>query len=123
MNLRRMTGLSPRTHAQARAAIPGTWAWCHVRDGDREIAMSRVIGDGSWYFVIADVATLPEHQRRGIGRRMLGSLLDRIRAHAVDDAYVTLMADPPGVRLYESFGFRRSERSTGMVLTFDVAAE
>ncbi|WP_370260313.1 hypothetical protein [Cryobacterium sp. TMT3-29-2] len=33
--------------------------------------MGRIIGDGGWYFHIADMATLPEFQGRGLGRRSL----------------------------------------------------
>jgi GNAT superfamily N-acetyltransferase len=67
--------------------------------------MGRIIGDGGWYFLIADMATLPEHQRRGVGAAVLDSLLDDIRTRAPRGAYVSLTADPPGRRLYESRGF------------------
>src|SRR6185437_3031948 len=63
--LRRSSGLSPKTDAQGRGAIENSWAFCHVRD-DRgtAVAMGRALGDGGWYFHIADMATDPEHQRR-----------------------------------------------------------
>jgi GNAT superfamily N-acetyltransferase len=67
--------------------------------------MGRVIGDGGWYFVIADMATLPEHQRHGIGGAILDSLLEDIQARAPQGAYVSLTADPPGRPLYASRGF------------------
>ena len=37
-------------------------------------ARGRVIGDGGWYFHIADMATLPEHQGRGLGHRLYESM-------------------------------------------------
>ena len=67
--------------------------------------MGRVIGDGGWYFHVADMATLPEHQGRGLGRAVLADLLAQIDAVTPDGAYVTLMADEPGRRLYASMGF------------------
>ena len=67
--------------------------------------MGRIVGDGGWYFLIADMATLPEHQGKGLGSAVLDSLLDEIRTQAPQGAYVTLTADPPGRRLYESRGF------------------
>ena len=33
--------------------------------------MGRVIGDGGWYFTIAEVVTGPPYQGRGLGRRVL----------------------------------------------------
>ncbi|MFC7431683.1 MULTISPECIES: GNAT family N-acetyltransferase [unclassified Agrococcus] len=106
--LRAVSGLSPKSVGQAEGAIAGTWSWRTVRvdDGAGEaVAMGRVIGDGGWYFLIADMATLPEHQGRGIGRAVLRSLLAEIRDRAEPGAYVTLTADPPGRRLYEAHGF------------------
>ena len=79
--------------------------------------MGRVIGDGGWYFHVIDMAVLPEHQRRGVGDTLLGALLAEVRARAPGDAYVNLLADPPGVRLYERHGFQTTAPgSVGMAL-------
>ena len=81
LRLRADSGLTPRTTAQAVPALEGTWWGCHVihdETGD-VVAMGRVIGDGGWYFHIADMATLPGHQRRGLGDLVLGTLLEHIR--------------------------------------------
>ena len=65
VRLRAKAGLTPCPTEQARLAISGSWAACHVsrrgewgdgRDG-------RLIGDGGWYFHVVDMAVLP-HQRR-----------------------------------------------------------
>ena len=107
--LRQVAGLSPRTRTQAAAAITGTWSACHVvaRDSDVPVAMGRVIGDGGWYFHVADMATHPDHQRRGLGAAVMTWLLRSIHVVVGEDPepYVTLMADPPGRPLYERFGF------------------
>ena len=65
---------------------------------------------------IADVATDPAHQRRGIGRAVMEHLIDRIDQAAPPHPYITLMADPPGQRLYRSLGFVDSAPSLGMRL-------
>jgi GNAT superfamily N-acetyltransferase len=62
--------------------------------------MGRVIGDGGWYFHIIDMAVLPAHQRRGLGEHVLAYLLSVIRQAAPVGAYVSLMADAPGRKLY-----------------------
>lgn len=115
--LREESGLTPRTEEQSQRAIAGTWCFCHVvHEATGEVAaMGRVIGDGGWYFHVADMATLPAHQRRGLGAAVLEALLDRIRVDAPAGAFVSLMADPPGRALYRRFGFVDDPtRSIGM---------
>jgi GNAT superfamily N-acetyltransferase len=122
LRLRAESGLSPRNADQAGPALAGTWWGCHVvHDASGEVvAMGRVIGDGGWYFHIADMATLPDHQRRGLGDLVMTALLDRIRTEAPPGAYVTLMADPPGRRLYARHGFTEDrEASIGMARRLD----
>ncbi|MBS2937243.1 GNAT family N-acetyltransferase [Nocardioides sp. J2M5] len=117
LHLRAASGLTPRSEAQGRGAVTGSWRWSVVQHEGRAVAMGRVIGDGAWYFHIADMATLPEHQGRGLGRRVLADLLAQIDDAAPPDPYVTLMADAPGRRLYESMGFvETAPRSLGMRL-------
>lgn len=114
--LRRRAGLSPVSEAQAAAAVAGSWAACHVLLDGEPIGMGRVIGDGGWYFHIVDMAVVPAHQRQGIGDQILSHLLDQIRKRAPANAFVTLLADPPGRRLYERHGFRESApHSIGMI--------
>jgi GNAT superfamily N-acetyltransferase len=105
--LRERAGLSPRRGDQADAALAGSWAAVHVlHDLDGQtVGMGRVLGDGGWYFHVADMAVLPEHQRRGLGSVILTALLDRIRRAAPPGAYVNLLADPPGRPLYARHGF------------------
>jgi len=79
-----------------------------------------VIGDGGWYFHVVDMAVLPEHQRSGLGSAVLTYLLEQIRQRAPRGAYVSLLADPPGRRLYARKGFVESAPdSVGMVLVLD----
>jgi GNAT superfamily N-acetyltransferase len=106
--LRAESGLSPKSEAQARGALAGSWYFAQVRHRatGETVAMGRVIGDGGWYFHIADMAVLPDHQRRGLGRLVLERLLAEINDRAPETPWITLLADPPGVRLYEQMGFR-----------------
>jgi ribosomal protein S18 acetylase RimI-like enzyme len=69
------------------------------------VGMGRVIGDGGWYFHIADMAVLPDHQRKGLGDHILGALLDKIDKDAPPKPYINLIADPPGKKLYARHGF------------------
>jgi len=117
--LRRDSGLSPKTQEQAVAALPGSWFACHVvhEETGNAVGMGRVIGDGGWYFHIVDMAVLPAHQRRGLGDVVLTTLLDRIRRTAPPGAFVNLLADAPGRRLYSRHGFiETAPESIGMAM-------
>jgi ribosomal protein S18 acetylase RimI-like enzyme len=118
LSLRARAGLSPKTAAQGDGALRGSWFAVHVRARDgATVGMGRVIGDGGWYFHIADMAVLPEHQRRGIGDAILASLIERIRQAAPPDAHITLLADAPGLRLCARHGFvPTAPHSEGMKL-------
>ena len=119
VDIRREAGLSPRTLEQTSLALEGSWAAVHVVHVDTAavVAMGRVIGDGGWYFHIADMAVLPDHQRRGIGTAVLTRLVERIGIYAPPGAYITLLADAPGRPLYRSHGFvETAPDSIGMVL-------
>lgn len=117
LRLRADSGLSPKTPEQAEAAIAGSWSFCRAIDETgASVAMGRILGDGGWYFHIADMATLPHHQRRGLGRRILETLVADIHHRAPSGAYITLLADPPGVPLYRSLGFVPTAPTEGMRL-------
>lgn len=119
LHLRAASGLTPKNAEQGERALPGSWAAAHIvhSPSGQTVAMGRVIGDGGWYFHIVDMAVLPDHQRRGLGDRVLTHLLEVIETTAPPGAYITLMADAPGRRLYERHGFVDSApRTVGMVL-------
>ena len=81
--------------------------------------MGRIIGDGGWYFHIADMVVLPSHQRKGLGDKVLKALLQEIRKRAPEDGkpYISLLADEAGRGLYRKNGFVESApASLGMVL-------
>ncbi|KAJ5633444.1 Acyl-CoA N-acyltransferase [Penicillium lividum] len=123
LNLRSSSGLSPKTPSQAAAVSTGSWFGCYITfdvNGDPQpIGMGRVIGDGGWYFHIADMAVHPEHQKKGLGDAILKALLWEIKTRAPADGkpYISLLADEAGRKLYFKNGFVESApESLGMVL-------
>lgn len=77
--------------------------------------MGRALGDGGWYFHIADMATDPAHQRRGLGTAVLDWLIRQIDERAPANPYISLLADDAGQPLYRRSGFVPTA-SVGMVL-------
>ncbi|USX49307.1 GNAT family N-acetyltransferase [Lentzea sp. HUAS12] len=107
--LRKESGLSERPREEAEKGLTGAWASAsviHVESGETA-GMGRVVGDGGTYFVVIDMAVLPEHQRKGLGDAILTALLAKIHETA-PGALVSLLADPPGRRLYARHGFVES---------------
>lgn len=81
------------------------------------VGCGRVIGDGGVYFYIQDIIVSPGHQGRGIGRRLMDSVMRYLGRCACEGAFVGLMAAKGAAGLYEKYGFqRRPEDSPGMFL-------
>jgi ribosomal protein S18 acetylase RimI-like enzyme len=77
------------------------------------VAMGRLVGDGSLFLIMVDIAVHPDHQRRGLGKRIVQTLLDYVDEHA-PLAYVSLVADGPAQKLYPLYGFKDVSPSIGM---------
>lgn len=117
LRLRADTGLTPKTAEQAEPIFENSWLWVRAieKDSGQTVGMGRAIGDSGWCFLIADMATDPAHQRLGIGRAILEELLSAIHSAAPDNPYIVLLADAPGLPLYQSMGFvETAPHSIGM---------
>lgn len=113
LHLRKTSGLTPVTASQAAPLAAGSYYGCYITHtaspttAPVPVAMGRIIADGGWYFIIADIATLPEHRRKGLGDAVVKHLLGYIALNAPGDGepYVTLFADEMGRGLYRRNGF------------------
>jgi len=115
--LRRLSGLSEKTLEAATRGLPNTiFAVVLERDG-RAVGMGRVIGDGGTAYQVTDIAVLAEYRGQGLGKRIVGALVDWLHANAPKSAYVSLIADGPAKDLYAQFGFEETApRSVGMYI-------
>ena len=76
-------------------------------DGDRPVGMARVVSDGGYMNLIADVMVIPEYQKKGIG----GQLIKNVNSY-LDDLgkdglciMVNLMATTGNEGFYEKYGY------------------
>ena len=69
---------------QTRLAMEHTLFRVSLFDGDKIVAMARVIGDMGLDYYIKDVIVRPEYQRKGIGRRMMEEIFQFINDHGIE---------------------------------------
>lgn len=117
--IRNEAGLDDKTPEAARKGLHGTWFGVSVLHENRTVGMGRIIGDGGCFFQIVDIAVLPEHQGKGVGKRIMAALTKYLGEHAPTSAYVSLIADGEAHRLYRQYGFvPTAPQSIGMYREF-----
>ena len=96
---------------QTKLAMEHTLFRVSIYDGDKIIAMARMIGDMGLDYYIKDVVVIPEYQGKGIGRLLIDELLKFIKENGVKDTdiFVELCAMPDKIPFYEKFGFDSNE--------------
>ncbi|UJW76336.1 GNAT family N-acetyltransferase [Rhizobium sp. SL42] len=117
LRLRTAAGLSPFSKEAATRGLAGSVHGVTVLFDGAAVGMGRIIGDGGCFYQVTDIAVLPEHQGKGLGKRIMSALTGYMKAHLPATAYVSLIADVPANRLYEQFGFvETAPRSVGMAM-------
>ncbi|SDK98688.1 GNAT family N-acetyltransferase [Natronorubrum texcoconense] len=103
--LREAAGMPPRSLEGVERGLPNSLYGVVVvhEPTDEPVGMGRIVGDGGTVYQISDMAVHPDHQRRGLGTRIMTALEDYINETAPSQAYVNLIADVDG--FYEGFGY------------------
>lgn len=82
---------------------------------DEPVGMGRVIGDGGCFFQVVDIAVLPAHQGKGLGKAIMRAIVDWLDLQVPPSGYVSLIADGKANLLYAGFGFvPTAPKSIGM---------
>ena len=82
--------------------------------------MARVIGDGGLVYYIQDVILLPEHQRQGIGTRLMDAVIAYLNHHISPNSVVGLMVAKGKEPFYEKHGcITRPNDRLGCGMTID----
>lgn len=118
IDIRLRAGLSRKSPEAAAIGLKNGLFSVVVYAGDVPVGIGRVIGDGGCFFEIVDIAVLPEHQKKGLGHRIMQSLMSYVHTNALPTAYVSLMADHGTPTFYERYGFEASllPQKAGMAL-------
>ncbi|WP_227353364.1 GNAT family N-acetyltransferase [Haladaptatus salinisoli] len=101
--LREAADMAPRGLEAVERGLPNSVFGVTVVHRDEVVGMARIVGDGGSVYHVCDMAVRPDHQRRGLGSRMMERLMEYLEENAPETAYVNLMADVEG--FYERFGF------------------
>jgi GNAT superfamily N-acetyltransferase len=110
--LRAAAGMSPKSHEAARRGLPNTLYGVQLHRGGEVVGMGRIIGDNGCFFVVVDIAVIPEWHGRGLGKRIMAALDAWLSANVPASAYVSLAADGDAKYLYEKFGFVETTPAT-----------
>ena len=115
--LRVAAGLSAKSTEAAAKGLPNSLFAVQVLLGDAVVGMGRIIGDGGCFFQVVDIAVLPAHQGKGLGKRIMREIMQFIETDVPQSAYVSLIADGQAQELYAQFGFKHTAPvSVGMAL-------
>lgn len=90
-----------------------------VREHGRLVGVGRALADGIDTSYICDVALLPEYQGRGLGKQIVGRLVEQSRGHKK----ILLYAVPGKEPFYRKFGFLRMTTAMAIFADSDVARE
>ena len=115
--LRVAAGMSAKSTDAAAKGLPNSLFAVQVLLGDAVVGMGRIIGDGGCFFQVTDIAVLPAHQGKGLGKRIMREIMQFIETAVPESAYVSLIADGQAQDLYAQFGFQHTApASVGMAL-------
>jgi len=103
--LREAVGWGWRSEEMAATGLANALFTVCVLHGEEVVGCGRVIGDGGLYFYLQDIIVLPAFQSRGLGKRLMQSILGYLEAHALPGAFVGLMAASGASTFYTQFGF------------------
>lgn len=113
--LRVTCGMSPKSAEAAMLGLANTLFAVQVLSDDKPAGMGRVIGDGGCFYQVVDIAVLPTHQGKGLGKAIMQAIVDWLDENVPPSGYVSLIADGNAHHLYAGFGFvPTAPRSIGM---------
>lgn len=87
--------------------VTGSFRFVGAFEGERMVGMARALSDGVSDAYILDVATLKSHRGRGVGRRLVETLVDELESLGMD--WITGLGEPDAVGFYRKIGIETPE--------------
>ena len=105
--MRQAVGWKVLDRAQAQTGLDNSAYLTAAWDGDKPVGMARVVSDGGYMTLVADVMVLPEYQGKGIGRQLMTNISEYFDSLSSDGRciMVNLMATTGNEGFYRKFGF------------------
>lgn len=114
--LYRLAPLGDKSPGHLRTVFGNSRFRLFAREEGRLVAAGRALADGADCSYICDVAVMPGHQGRGLGREVVSRLVQASRGHKK----IILYSVPGKEGFYRKLGFRRL--LTAMAIFEDQAA-
>lgn len=111
--LYKLAPLGDKPAANLKTVFTNSRYRCFVSDHGRIVGVGRALADGIDTSYICDVAVLPDYQGTGLGKQIVGKLVELSRGHKK----ILLYAVPGKEPFYRKFGFLRMK--TAMALFDD----
>jgi ribosomal protein S18 acetylase RimI-like enzyme len=111
--LYKVAPLGEKAPDDLRTAFSNSMFKCFLFEQGKLVGAGRALADGRDCSYICDVAVLPSHQGRGIGRRIVNRLVELSKGHNK----IILYACPGKEAFYKKLGFKRM--STAMAVFKD----
>ena len=108
MDLRRKVGWVEFPIEEAAACVKNAYLVLSVRDGEKAIGVVRLLWDGGYVAFLSDLIVDPGYQGQGIGRKLVETVIRRIRDDMKPGYKVklTLNSSKGKEPFYRKFGFR-----------------
>ena len=114
--LREKSGIgNKKSKKNAKIAIENSLFITSIYDGDKLIAMARVVGDGAISLVVTDVMVDSSYQKNGLGRVLMNEVSKYLDENYDEDSYIILLANTPYDKFYEKFNFIEFPNKKGML--------
>ncbi|MEP2532021.1 GNAT family N-acetyltransferase [Shimia sp.] len=115
LKLRREGELRAFSPEAAEIGLKGTLFAVTLRHENEAIGMGRIVGDGGCFVQIVDIAVDPRFRGKGLGKRIMASLMEWAKNELPETTFLSLFADIPADKLYAQFGFTETApKSLGM---------
>ncbi|MGN0823693.1 MAG: GNAT family N-acetyltransferase [Candidatus Coproplasma sp.] len=102
---------NPPSLRQTELAMQNSLFRVSVYDGERVVAMARLIGDLGLCYYIKDVVVRSEYQNKGLGKLLINQIINFVKTKAVKgtSVFIELCSRPDKVGFYEKLGLSESD--------------